>query len=52
MYAVILGGGLGESGMNFDAKVRRQSIEPVDMIHAHISSVDLCARAFLVAARS
>jgi xylose isomerase len=51
MCAVIQGGGLGKGGMNFDAKVRRQSIEPVDMIHAHIGGVDLCARAFLVAAK-
>jgi xylose isomerase len=51
MYAVMQGGGLGKGGMNFDAKVRRQSIEPVDMIHAHIGGVDLCARAFLVAAK-
>jgi xylose isomerase len=34
-----------------DAKVRRQSIDPEDLIHAHIGGVDLCARAFLVAAR-
>jgi xylose isomerase len=37
--------------MNFDAKIRRQSIEPEDLIHAHIGGVDLCARAFLTAAR-
>jgi xylose isomerase len=51
MYAVIQGGGLGVGGMNFDAKVRRQSIDPADMIHAHIGGVDLCARAFLLAAK-
>jgi xylose isomerase len=51
MYYVIKAGGLGKGGMNFDAKIRRQSIEPEDLIHAHIGGVDLCARAFLTAAR-
>ncbi len=51
MFHVILAGGLGKGGMNFDAKVRRQSFEPEDLVHAHIGGVDLCARAFLNAAR-
>jgi xylose isomerase len=51
MYHVILGGGLGPGGMNFDAKVRRQSFEPADMIYAHIGGADICARAFLIAAK-
>ncbi len=51
MYHVILGGGLTQGGMNFDAKVRRQSFEPEDLLHAHVGGVDLCARAFLIAAR-
>jgi xylose isomerase len=51
MYYVIKAGGLGQGGMNFDAKVRRQSIEPEDLVLAHIGGVDLCARAFLAAAR-
>lgn len=51
MYCVIKAGGLRKGGMNFDAKIRRQSIEPEDLIHAHIGGVDLCARAFLTAAR-
>ncbi len=51
MYHVIQAGGLKHGGMNFDAKVRRQSIDPEDLIHAHIGGVDLCARAFLLAAR-
>ena len=32
-------------------KVRRQSFEPADLIHAHVGAVDLCAHAFLLAAR-
>ena len=51
MYHVIRGGGLGVGGMNFDAKVRRQSFTPEDMVHAHIGGVDLCAHAFLHAAK-
>ena len=51
MYEVIRGGGLGTGGLNFDAKIRRQSIEPEDLIHAHVGGIDLCARAFLNAAK-
>ncbi len=51
MYHVIRGGGLGVGGMNFDAKIRRQSIEPEDLLHAHIGGADLCAHAFLIAAK-
>jgi xylose isomerase len=51
MYHVIKAGGLGKGGCNFDAKVRRQSFTPEDMIHAHVGGVDLCARAFLTAAK-
>ena len=51
MYHVIKAGGLGKGGMNFDAKVRRQSFEPEDLVHAHVGAMDLCARAFLVAAQ-
>ena len=51
MYHVIKAGGLGKGGCNFDAKVRRQSFTPEDMIYAHVGGVDLCARGFLTAAR-
>jgi xylose isomerase len=50
MYHVIQAGGLGKGGCNFDAKIRRQSIDPEDLIHAHVGGIDLCARAFLLAA--
>jgi xylose isomerase len=43
-------GGLTSGGLNFDAKIRRQSIDPDDLIHAHVGSMDTCARAFLAAA--
>ena len=51
MYHVIKGGGLTQGGCNFDAKVRRQSFAPEDLIHAHVGGADLCARAFLTAAK-
>lgn len=51
MYHVIKAGGLGTGGCNFDAKVRRQSFTPEDMVLAHVGGVDLCARAFLTAAK-
>jgi xylose isomerase len=51
MYHVIKSGGLKQGGCNFDAKVRRQSFTPEDMIAAHVGGADLCARAFLTAAK-
>ena len=50
MYQVIKAGGLGLGGCNFDAKVRRQSFMPEDLVYAHVGGVDMCARAFLKAA--
>jgi xylose isomerase len=49
MYHVLRGGGLGSGGLKFDAKLRRQSIDPDDLIVAHAEAMDLCARALLVA---
>jgi len=49
MYHILQGGGLGTGGLNFDAKLRRQSIAPDDLIAGHAGAMDLCARALLVA---
>jgi xylose isomerase len=49
LYHVLQGGGLGSGGLNFDAKLRRQSTDPDDLIAAHAGAMDLCARALLVA---
>jgi xylose isomerase len=49
LYQVVKGGGFRTGGLNFDAKLRRQSIDPEDLIVAHASAMDLCARALLVA---
>ena len=35
--------------MNFDAKIRRQSIDPDDLLIAHVASMDACARGLLIA---
>lgn len=48
---VIRAGGLATGGLNFDAKIRRQSIDAADLLHAHVGSMDACARAFLAAVR-
>jgi xylose isomerase len=50
MYYVLKHGGLGSGGVNFDAKVRRESFEPVDLFHAHIGSMDAFAKGLKVAA--
>ena len=49
LYHVLQGGGFTHGGLNFDAKVRRQSIDAVDLFHGHVGAMDLCARALLVA---
>jgi xylose isomerase len=50
LYQVIQAGGLGKGGLNFDARVRRQSIDPEDLVQAHVGAIDHCAHAFLIAA--
>ncbi len=50
LYYVLKNGGLHSGGLNFDAKIRRQSIDPEDLVHAHVGGIDLCAHALLVAA--
>ena len=49
-YHVLQAGGLGSGGLNFDAKIRRQSLDPDDLFHAHIGAMDVCARALMAAA--
>jgi xylose isomerase len=49
LYHVLKAGGLGSGGLNFDAKVRRQSIDAADLFHGHIGGMDVCAQALLIA---
>jgi xylose isomerase len=50
MLGILKYGGLTTGGVNFDAKVRRESIEPVDLFHAHIGGMDAFARGLKIAA--
>ena len=49
-YHILRNGGFSTGGTNFDAKVRRQSLDPLELIHAHVGAIDTCARALLAAA--
>ena len=50
MLEILRGGGFENGGLNFDAKLRRQSIAVDDLFHAHIGGMDTMARALLAAA--
>ena len=49
MLVILPAGGFAGGGINFDAKRRRNSTDPVDLFHAHIGGMDSFARALLVA---
>jgi xylose isomerase len=49
MYQIMQAGGFTTGGVNFDSKVRRQSIDPEDMFYGHIGGMDVTARALLIA---
>ena len=51
MTGILRAGGLGTGGFNFDAKLRRPSIDPEDLFHAHIGGMDAYALAFKLARR-
>jgi xylose isomerase len=50
MLVILKYGGLAPGGVNFDAKVRRESFEPVDLFHAHVGGMDAFARGLKIAA--
>src|SRR5712672_681660 len=50
MLGVLKYGGFATGGVNFDAKVRRESIDPDDLFHAHIGGMDAFARGLKIAA--
>lgn len=50
MLTILKYGGLAPGGVNFDAKVRRESFEPTDLFHAHIGGMDAFARGLKIAA--
>lgn len=49
-YEILRAGGFTSGGTNFDAKLRRQSLDPEDLILAHSGAMDVCARALKAAA--
>jgi xylose isomerase len=51
MVSILRAGGLGKGGFNFDAKLRRPSIDPEDLFYAHIGGMDTFALAFKTARR-
>jgi xylose isomerase len=50
VYEIVRAGGFTTGGFNFDAKLRRQSLDRTDLFHAHIGGIDTLARSLLVAA--
>ena len=50
MVQVLEQGGLTPGGLNFDAKVRRESFEPIDLFYAHIGGMDAFAQGLKIAA--
>jgi xylose isomerase len=51
MVSILRAGGLGSGGFNFDAKLRRPSVDPADLFYAHIGGMDAYALAFKIARR-
>ncbi|MFT4148858.1 MAG: xylose isomerase [Paracoccaceae bacterium] len=49
-YEILRAGGYTTGGTNFDAKIRRQSLDPEDLVLAHVGGMDTCARALKSAA--
>ena len=51
IYEILRGGGFTTGGFNFDAKLRRQSLDRTDLFHGHVGGMDTLARALLAAAK-
>jgi xylose isomerase len=49
-YEILRAGGYSTGGTNFDAKIRRQSLDAEDLVLAHVGGMDTCARALKSAA--
>jgi xylose isomerase len=49
-YEVLKAGGFTQGGTNFDAHIRRQSLDPADLILSHVGAMDICARGLIAAA--
>jgi xylose isomerase len=51
MYYFLKYGGLNPGGVNFDAKVRRESFQPIDLFYAHVGGMDTFAKGLKIAAK-
>ena len=51
LYYILQAGGFTTGGLNFDAKIRRQSLDPADLLYGHAGAMDVCARALTIAGR-
>jgi len=49
MLVILEAGGFAGGGINFDAKIRRNSTDAADLFHAHIGGIDSFARALIIA---
>jgi xylose isomerase len=49
MLIILEAGGFSGGGINFDAKIRRNSTDPADLFYAHIGGMDIFARALIIA---
>ena len=50
MIEIIRAGGFTTGGFNFDAKVRRQSLDPADLFYGHVGAIDVVAQGLIKAA--
>ena len=50
LYEILAAGGFTTGGINFDTKLRRQSMDRDDLFHGHVGAVDTMARSLLAAA--
>jgi len=50
-YEILRAGGFTTGGTNFDAKLRRQSLDAEDLVAAHVGAMDVCARGFKAAVK-
>lgn len=50
LHTIIKAGGFTTGGFNFDAKLRRQSVDRMDLFHAHVGAMDTLAHALVIAA--
>jgi xylose isomerase len=48
-YEILRAGGFTTGGTNFDARIRRQSLDPADLVLAHVGAMDVCARGLIAA---